>query len=102
MIGIVSADQPRLKSCRSATHITVGRPGRRNLPSGLDQDDPRPRHLASRQFLIREHGAHAEVVAARRADEMLERGDGDGQTLWHWIRRVIVKLQAMPEEAELA
>ena len=30
-------------------------------------------------LLIREHRADAEVVAARRADEMLERGDRDGR-----------------------
>jgi hypothetical protein len=30
-------------------------------------------------LLIREHGAEAEVVSARRADEMLEGGDRDGQ-----------------------
>ena len=29
-------------------------------------------------LLIREHKAEAEIVAAQRADEMLERGDRDG------------------------
>jgi hypothetical protein len=30
-------------------------------------------------LLIREHGVEAESVAAHRADEMLERGDGAGR-----------------------
>jgi hypothetical protein len=47
-------------------------------------------------LLIREHGADAEVVTARRADEMLERGERDGQRVWLRIRRAIVELQAAP------
>jgi hypothetical protein len=47
-------------------------------------------------LLIREHGADAEVVTARRADEMLERGDRDGQLIWLRIRRAIIELQAVP------
>ena len=47
-------------------------------------------------LLIREHGADAEIVSARRADEMLERGDHDGQLVWLRIRRAIVELQAVP------
>jgi len=47
-------------------------------------------------LLIRKHPADAEVVAARRADEMLERGDRDGQLVWLRIRRAIVELQAVP------
>jgi hypothetical protein len=47
-------------------------------------------------LLIREHRADAEVMAARRADEMLERGERDGQLVWLRIRRAIVELQAAP------
>jgi hypothetical protein len=47
-------------------------------------------------LLVREHKADAEIVAARRADEMLERGDLDGQLVWLRIRRAIVELQAEP------
>jgi hypothetical protein len=47
-------------------------------------------------LLIREHKVEAEVVAARRADEMLERGDHDGQLVWLRIKRAIVELQAAP------
>jgi hypothetical protein len=55
-----------------------------------------PDHLASRQSLIREHGADAEIVAAQRADEMLERGDRDEQLVWLRIRRAIAETQAAP------
>ena len=47
-------------------------------------------------LLISEHEADAEIVAARRADEMLERGDGDGQRVWRRIRQAIVDLQVVP------
>ena len=47
-------------------------------------------------LLIREHKAEAEIVATRRADEMLERGDRDGQLVWLRIRRAIVELHAVP------
>jgi len=47
-------------------------------------------------LLIREHRRDAEVVAARRADETLERGDRDGQLVWISIRRAIVEFQAVP------
>ena len=47
-------------------------------------------------LLIREHRADAEVVAARRADEMSERGDQDGQLVWLRIRRAIAEFLAAP------
>jgi hypothetical protein len=47
-------------------------------------------------LLIREHGAEAEAVSARRADEMLERGDHEGQLVWFRIRRAVAQLQAVP------
>jgi len=47
-------------------------------------------------LLIREHGAEAETVAAHRADEMLERGDHEGQVVWRRIRRAIVEMQVVP------
>ena len=47
-------------------------------------------------LLIREHRGEAEIVAAQRADEMLERGDLDGQLVWLRIKRAIGELQAMP------
>jgi hypothetical protein len=47
-------------------------------------------------LLIREHRADAEIIAARRADAMLERGDPDGKIVWLRIRRAIVELQAVP------
>jgi hypothetical protein len=47
-------------------------------------------------LLIREHSADAEIVAARRADEMLELGDREGQLVWLRIRRALGELQAAP------
>ena len=47
-------------------------------------------------LVIREHKVDAEIVAGRRADEMLERGDRDGQLVWLRIKRAIAELQAMP------
>jgi hypothetical protein len=47
-------------------------------------------------LLIREHGGDAEVVAARRADEMLEGGDRDGHLVWLRIRRAGAEMQAVP------
>ena len=47
-------------------------------------------------LLIREHGDGAEFIAARRADEMLERGDHEGETVWLRISRAIVEMQAAP------
>jgi hypothetical protein len=47
-------------------------------------------------LLIRKHGADAEIVAVRRADEMLLRGDHDGEIVWLHIRRAVVELQAAP------
>ena len=46
-------------------------------------------------LLIREHKTEAELVAARRADEMLERGDRDGQLVWLRIKRAIVELKTV-------
>jgi hypothetical protein len=47
-------------------------------------------------LLIRQHGANAEIEAARRADLMLDRGDRDGQLVWMRIRRAIAGLRAPP------
>jgi hypothetical protein len=47
-------------------------------------------------LLIHEHGANAEIVAVRRADDMAERGDDDGKSVWLRIRRAVVEMQAAP------
>ncbi len=47
-------------------------------------------------LLIRQHGSEAELVAARRADLMLERGDPDGERVWLQIRRAIIEFAALP------
>ena len=45
-------------------------------------------------LLIRQHGAEAEIEAARKADLMLDRGDMEGRGVWLRIKRAIVELQA--------
>jgi hypothetical protein len=50
----------------------------------------------SADFLIRQHGADAELEAARLADVMLDRGDSEGRLLWRRIRRAIEALHARP------
>ena len=47
-------------------------------------------------LLIRKHGTDAEIVAARRADDLAERGDHDGKSVWLRIRRAVVEMQAGP------
>lgn len=46
--------------------------------------------------LLREHRADAEIVVAKRADEMLERGDHDEKIVWLRIRRAIAELLTAP------
>jgi hypothetical protein len=53
-------------------------------------------------LMIREHGADAEIVSARRADKMLERGDHDGQVVRLRIKRAIVELTGRARGDELA
>jgi len=47
-------------------------------------------------LLICQHGQDAEIVAAQRADLMLDRGDWEGRWVWLRISRAISELQAMP------
>jgi hypothetical protein len=47
-------------------------------------------------LLIERHGDDAEFVAAKRADEMLERGDGDEEIVWLRIRRAIAESWPRP------
>ncbi|HJU20560.1 MAG TPA: hypothetical protein VJ770_29260 [Stellaceae bacterium] len=48
-------------------------------------------------LLIGLHGVDAELMAAQRADLMLDRGGRDGQLVWMRIRRAIAALQAPPK-----
>ena len=47
-------------------------------------------------LVIKQHGENAEIVAAQRADLMLERGDPERRLVWLRITRAIVELQAAP------
>ena len=46
------------------------------------------------RILIDQHGDEAHVYAAMRVDELLERGDLDGQAVWKRIMRAIDELLA--------
>jgi len=45
-------------------------------------------------LLIQQHGADAEIEAARKADLMLDRGDIEGRNVWLRIKRAMGQLQA--------
>lgn len=47
-------------------------------------------------LLIRQHGEDAEIVAARRVDELWEREDNEDRAVWLRIRRAITDLQSAP------
>jgi hypothetical protein len=47
-------------------------------------------------LLILKHGSTAKLEAAKRADLMLSRGDGNGQFVWARIRGAVEALQAPP------
>ena len=47
-------------------------------------------------LMIEQHGHDGEIVAAQRADELLDQGDIDGRTVWLRIRRATAELQAEP------
>lgn len=44
-------------------------------------------------LLVKRHGADAEIVAAKRADELLAQGDVDGQRIWKRILAAVHELQ---------
>jgi hypothetical protein len=53
-------------------------------------------------ILIQRHGARdAALVAAQRADELLAKGDGDGQVVWKAIVEAVLELlRGAPKEDE--
>ena len=46
-------------------------------------------------LLIKEHGRDAAIEADLRADELRNKGDMEGYTLWKRIRRAVEELQEM-------
>ena len=50
-------------------------------------------------LIMKQHGENAEILAAQRADLMLERGDPEGRVVWLRIRRAIAELQVAPSGA---
>ena len=53
--------------------------------------------------LIKQHGEDAPILAAMRADELMETGDMDGRAVWLRIVKAIEKLlsEERPEDAEV-
>jgi triphosphoribosyl-dephospho-CoA synthetase len=47
----------------------------------------------SAHLVIEKHGEEAELAAALRADELLAKGDVEGERTWRRILAAIVKLQ---------
>ncbi len=47
----------------------------------------------SANLLVKQHGKDAPIEAAMRADELLERADLDGYTVWKRILRAVGELQ---------
>ncbi len=51
--------------------------------------------------LIREHGDEADLVAAQRADEFLDRGDMAGSAVWRRVLKAIKEIwREEPREGE--
>ena len=48
--------------------------------------------LRAAQLLVKRHGTDAPVVAAQRADELLDRGDLEGVAVWKSIARAVEEL----------
>jgi hypothetical protein len=48
--------------------------------------------LRAAQLLVKRYSADAPVVAAQRADELLDRGDFDGVAVWKSITRAVEEL----------
>ena len=55
----------------------------------------------SAKLLIDQHGADALIEAARRADELLDAGDLDGQLVWLKIRKAVLELLKPGDEEAL-
>ena len=51
--------------------------------------------------LIKKHGDDAPIHAAMRADELLEAGDTDGQTVWKRIIRAVDELLSKHRPAKV-
>ena len=53
--------------------------------------------------LIQKHGEDAPILAAMRADELMETGDMEGEAVWLRIVKAIEELQSeeRPDDAEV-
>jgi len=51
------------------------------------------RYLPRRQLLVKEYGAEqAPIMAAKRADALLDQGDIEGHTTWKSVLRAVQEL----------
>jgi hypothetical protein len=48
-------------------------------------------------MLVKEHGEHAAIVAAQRANEFMSKGDMDGRRLWMRITKTAASLIDPPD-----
>jgi hypothetical protein len=55
---------------------------------------------ASANLMIRRFGEDAKIEAAKRADELVEAGDLDGQAVWKRIIKAIEELQSTDKPAD--
>jgi len=55
----------------------------------------------SAQLLIKKHGDHAETIAERRMQEMMERDDAKGASVWFSILSSLEDLRAMKQQRQL-
>ena len=49
-------------------------------------------------LVIKRHGVDAELVAAQRVGQMIERGDFEGVRMWQRVTRAIVEMQGPGDE----
>jgi hypothetical protein len=57
--------------------------------------------LRAANLLLKRHGDNAELAAAQRADEMLNRGDVEGYAVWRRIVSAVADLaRTQPAEGE--
>ena len=59
-----------------------------NVPTMVDDEDI---YIAA-NMMIGQHGDTADIAAAQRIDELVERGDLDGAAVWRRILRAVNEL----------
>ncbi len=80
-----------------------GPPARRDRVEGGGQATSDLDIYRSANELIEQHGEDAPILAAMRADELMETGDMDGRTVWLRIVKAVEELlsEERPDDAEV-